>query len=113
MRPHLGQPTLDLSELGLDSRPFLFEPGTPCPHLGVGLLGRLPSLDLGQESIERRPVAAEPLCRAPPLQPEQLVKLRTLQGDGSIALPSGQHPVSYTHLRAHETDSYLVCRLLL
>ena len=25
----------------------------------------------------------------------------------------GQNPVSYTHLRAHETDSYLVCRLLL
>ena len=25
----------------------------------------------------------------------------------------GQTPVSYTHLRAHETDSYLVCRLLL
>src|SRR5665647_965580 len=24
-----------------------------------------------------------------------------------------QTPVSYTHLRAHETDSYLVCRLLL
>src|SRR5665647_1205475 len=23
------------------------------------------------------------------------------------------HAVSYTHLRAHETDSYLVCRLLL
>src|SRR5665647_3735245 len=23
------------------------------------------------------------------------------------------HSVSYTHLRAHETDSYLVCRLLL
>src|SRR5665647_2394841 len=22
----------------------------------------------------------------------------------------GQEPVSYTHLRAHETDSYLVCR---
>src|SRR5665647_3783174 len=28
---------------------------------------------------------------------------------GSIA----RYPVSYTHLRAHETDSYLVCRLLL
>ena len=28
--------------------------------------------------------------------------------------PSGQFgAVSYTHLRAHETDSYLVCRLLL
>src|SRR5665647_1155037 len=25
----------------------------------------------------------------------------------------GGVPVSYTHLRAHETDSYLVCRLLL
>ena len=25
----------------------------------------------------------------------------------------GLGPVSYTHLRAHETDSYLVCRLLL
>src|SRR5680860_1798978 len=29
--------------------------------------------------------------------------------DGSAVLG----PVSYTHLRAHETDSYLVCRLLL
>ena len=26
---------------------------------------------------------------------------------------AGHTPVSYTHLRAHETDSYLVCRLLL
>ena len=32
-----------------------------------------------------------------------------------IVLPTGLYlrPVSYTHLRAHETDSYLVCRLLL
>src|SRR5680860_1541867 len=27
--------------------------------------------------------------------------------------PQRGEPVSYTHLRAHETDSYLVCRLLL
>src|SRR5680860_1664292 len=27
--------------------------------------------------------------------------------------PTLLHAVSYTHLRAHETDSYLVCRLLL
>src|SRR5664279_1504889 len=32
----------------------------------------------------------------------------TITGNGS---PAGS--VSYTHLRAHETDSYLVCRLLL
>src|SRR5665647_3305235 len=36
--------------------------------------------------------------------------LRTVPlGDGHIFF----RPVSYTHLRAHETDSYLVCRLLL
>ena len=28
-------------------------------------------------------------------------------------LDHNYEPVSYTHLRAHETDSYLVCRLLL
>ena len=27
--------------------------------------------------------------------------------------PNGEEPVSYTHLRAHETGAYLVCRLLL
>ena len=31
----------------------------------------------------------------------------------SILLLLGMTAVSYTHLRAHETDSYLVCRLLL
>ena len=32
-----------------------------------------------------------------------------------VTLPylKGCYSVSYTHLRAHETDSYLVCRLLL
>ena len=29
------------------------------------------------------------------------------------SMPLMAMPVSYTHLRAHETDSYLVCRLLL
>ena len=28
-------------------------------------------------------------------------------------IQENHEPVSYTHLRAHETDSYLVCRLLL
>ena len=30
-----------------------------------------------------------------------------------MATAIDMYPVSYTHLRAHETDSYLVCRLLL
>src|SRR5664279_926564 len=28
-----------------------------------------------------------------------------------VEMPRGIKAVSYTHLRAHETDSYLVCRL--
>src|SRR5680860_1690824 len=32
---------------------------------------------------------------------------------GRTSRPRLADPVSYTHLRAHETDSYLVCRLLL
>ena len=31
----------------------------------------------------------------------------------NLAIYLSLYPVSYTHLRAHETDSYLVCRLLL
>src|SRR5680860_1913668 len=38
--------------------------------------------------------------------------LSLTRGDGGQNL-IGPEPVSYTHLRAHETDSYLVCRLLL
>src|SRR5665647_3539434 len=34
-------------------------------------------------------------------------------GDPSTVSGQAEKPVSYTHLRAHETDSYLVCRLLL
>src|SRR5680860_1717627 len=40
----------------------------------------------------------------------------TLEGDVAYLRkvdPDEAQPVSYTHLRAHETDSYLVCRLLL
>src|SRR5665647_3487168 len=33
-------------------------------------------------------------------------------GDYRINIIDTPGPVSYTHLRAHETDSYLVCRLL-
>ena len=32
---------------------------------------------------------------------------------GTVIEKLGTRTVSYTHLRAHETDSYLVCRLLL
>ena len=39
---------------------------------------------------------------------------RNVFGEGYFAyLAKTSKTVSYTHLRAHETDSYLVCRLLL
>src|SRR5665647_1551595 len=42
------------------------------------------------------------VCSMSPSSTSRCVTKRTVHG-----------PVSYTHLRAHETDSYLVCRLLL
>src|SRR5660397_256473 len=40
-------------------------------------------------------------------------KSRTVLDIISDAFPVSLHPVSYTHLRAHETKANLVCRLLL
>src|SRR5664279_3895785 len=40
------------------------------------------------------------------------VQFKLLPGEAAYDA-MGPEAVSYTHLRAHETDSYLVCRLLL
>src|SRR5664279_2114995 len=48
----------------------------------------------------------------PSQQPSPLPPLAVRWSPGRRAAP-GSTAVSYTHLRAHETDSYLVCRLLL
>src|SRR5680860_968828 len=53
---------------------------------------------------ERREGTEEPVVAA-----QLLVALHGGLGEHDAE----QEPVSYTHLRAHETDSYLVCRLLL
>src|SRR5680860_1115929 len=57
--------------------------------------------------------------------PRRSVRLLSTPGKGNamnfelgdhcllVDLKGRRYPVSYTHLRAHETDSYLVCRLLL
>src|SRR5680860_1506263 len=48
-------------------------------------------------------------------QPADTDRVRGFRGAGRQVLCRRKLPisVSYTHLRAHETDSYLVCRLLL
>src|SRR5664279_6317136 len=44
----------------------------------------------------------------------QIVReIDAMGGMSGIVTDRSMIPVSYTHLRAHETDSYLVCRLLL
>ena len=42
-----------------------------------------------------------------------VVVLVIAEGNQDKSISNDFQSVSYTHLRAHETDSYLVCRLLL
>src|SRR5664279_6083917 len=57
--------------------------------------------------------------RGPAFKPNNVLLLqlefgRVLDGDDTFRFAYiSAEAVSYTHLRAHETDSYLVCRLLL
>src|SRR5680860_319796 len=44
---------------------------------------------------------------------KKFMRSRCTSGPSMVGLFFSVCPVSYTHLRAHETDSYLVCRLLL
>ena len=44
---------------------------------------------------------------------QMILKDDSVLGLATGSTPIGIYAVSYTHLRAHETDSYLVCRLLL
>src|SRR5680860_1278722 len=59
-------------------------------------------------------MAVTPACanengEMPPTPP---LAIRTRRSKLVAIMAAGSTPVSYTHLRAHETDSYLVCRLL-
>src|SRR5678815_5829134 len=41
------------------------------------------------------------------------IAMEFLKGKDLVAYTKNPNPVSYTHLRAHETPEHLVCRLLL
>ena len=68
-----------------------------CGAVGLGLLGGSYMAESFRSGLEAVPV----------LQMESALAL------GMNRLQMFRSAVSYTHLRAHETDSYLVCRLLL
>src|SRR5680860_560827 len=91
-------------EQGLDlARVRELDANHPAGAVGLVLAARRP--DLGRR--EEDDLAQGLLCE--PGHSER----RLIAVDARPVVLGVVTPVSYTHLRAHETDSYLVCRLLL
>src|SRR5664279_822862 len=99
---------------------------TPGPESGApkrpSLRFHLPTVPEAFASLLQTVVAALfvlTFVLQPHLIPSESMERTLLVGDfllvnKQVYAPAGSlTPVSYTHLRAHETDSYLVCRLLL
>ena len=93
----------------LNRKPFDFEKGAEPPR-------RPPSSDVWADAMQNRnykTVVISIICKIlaatykPPTRP------RVLAVDFVNVIKIDFGPVSYTHLRAHETLRYLVCRLLL
>src|SRR5680860_1600445 len=62
------------------------------------------------------PSRCMPISDVAPQSMRNVEALERTQNEVWRRLPAPKaspQPISYTHLRAHETDSYLVCRLLL
>src|SRR5680860_1482356 len=77
--------------------------------------GRAAVVAGGGRSLDRRGSRSRS-CLARRVRRAAQLGLAWLDGGEPDDRPAGSAltgPVSYTHLRAHETDSYLVCRLLL
>src|SRR5450756_3081919 len=86
-------------ECGFDAQEARF-----CPECGAGLDRFRSSIDDDFDDAPRR--EARPAART-------TGELRGKRSGGSRPPARGPRPVSYTHLRAHETRHDLVCRLLL
>src|SRR5665647_2256177 len=80
----------------------------------------LPTLGLTQKEFAdnlgvSRLTVSEILREKRGVTPDMAIRLGKLLGNGPeiwLRMQQSVDTVSYTHLRAHETDSYLVCRLL-
>src|SRR5665647_2141793 len=80
--------------------------------------------DAGRLNILSTPVVTALVRAISDIERRSDIRVLVLRGDGDEAFVAGADikemaelnqtsamAVSYTHLRAHETDSYLVCRL--
>src|SRR5680860_1293531 len=99
----------------LDQERICFEEASPIEILSKLLMSIIycsrrsrSSLCLGRRQIYRS-VRPRPWPRPSP----RTRRRRRRRWHGPLRGRCPTPPVSYTHLRAHETDSYLVCRLLL
>src|SRR5680860_1665125 len=105
---------IDLDDVANQLNCLLFE---SCPDVldERGLDGRRTTLidgsGNGQRQLADGPVSGGDVTDAPQLLRAQRCGIPL--GDEVFEKSEGTQAVSYTHLRAHETDSYLVCRLLL
>src|SRR5665647_3723765 len=95
-----SKPAVTAAGLNTSLRKFRFRSTPPRAPVNMRSFGPLPALRTSSSSTRNLGIGTDlRWCRC-----------RTHPG------PHGgdrNGPVSYTHLRAHETDSYLVCRLLL
>src|SRR5680860_1848828 len=84
----------------------------PCGSRSIGNEASCLSQRRGPSGRRGIPGLSVGQARGPPgSRGHDAVLHRALRQPGRFAHRGGS--VSYTHLRAHETDSYLVCRLLL
>src|SRR5678816_2424085 len=90
--------------LGLAALPPVWEPHKQLVLLAIGVV----------QLAEGRIIANEPRY-GPSFVVLIKILLATLliNHTGELGINSSYYPVSYTHLRAHETPEHLVCRLLL
>ena len=84
-----------------ENKPLSFQ--VPEPEIRPGGSPDFSGVEIPKAGVVRRPpIEADP----EDIRDLAFTIIRVLSRSGDAA-------VSYTHLRAHETDSYLVCRLLL
>src|SRR5665647_3858821 len=90
--------------------------GTDCRESGA--VDSAHVVQFGEERSGRRSRVKPPSrpmdLTEPPMSTDlSEIDLELMRKQFSASPKNRVAPVSYTHLRAHETDSYLVCRLLL